>query len=202
MATKVIRTFIGSLEKGMKAMSIKKPTEGLYNGVDLKKLPKYICFQASHLKTKMTLNYIVLMLIITLLVVFSINRMEINSLNQKLREKEYILAPGVVDFTPASPQTISDSYLQSAVMDFLGQLGNINAINIEQQYRSLSTMMSPELKVRFLAEIADWISKVKADNITETLTITMLQQLLFIPISTPSKPTPDHTLTHRTQTTP
>ena len=40
----------------------------------------------------------------------------------------------------------------------------------------------------------------KPAGCTETLTITMVQQLLFISSSTLRKPTPDHTLTHRTHT--
>ena len=43
----------------------------------------------------------------------------------------------------------------------------------------------------------------KPAGCTETLTITMVQQLLFISLSTPPFQTPDHhTLTHRTHTTP
>ena len=40
----------------------------------------------------------------------------------------------------------------------------------------------------------------KPAGCTETLTITMVQQLLFISSSTLRTPTPDHTLTHRTHT--
>ena len=41
----------------------------------------------------------------------------------------------------------------------------------------------------------------KPAGCTDTLTITMVQQLLFISSSTLPIPTPDHTLTHRTPTT-
>ena len=169
------RRFIGPIEKGIKAMKFNKPPEGIVDGVDLRLLPKYICFKAAHLKTKVTMSYVMGILVLLLMVVFSLDRLEINSLYKQLREKEYILAPGVVDFTPASPQSVSDSYLQSAVLDLLSQLGNINPINIEEQYRSFSNQMSPELKVRFLAQTVDWILKVKAESITETLTISEKQ---------------------------
>ena len=171
MSKKLIKKLIGPLEKGIKAMKIHKPSEGVYEGTDLKELPSYICYKSALLREKLTLKYIIVMLILILSIVFISDRFEISSLYKKLREKEYILAPGVIDFTPAAPQSVSDSYVKSAVIDFLGQLGNVNPVNIEEQYRSLSSQMKPDLKVRFLAETSDWVKKVKAENITETLTV-------------------------------
>lgn len=162
---------VGPIEKGIQAAAIEKPKEGLYDGVDLRTLPKYICFRAALLQNKLTLQYIILILSAALLVLFIVSRQEVYSLYGKLRQKEYILAPGVMDFTPASPQSVPDSYVANAVVDFLGQLGNVTAGNIEEQYTSLADFMSPQLKVKFLAEAAGWKHKVKTDGISELLTI-------------------------------
>ena len=91
---------------------------------------------------------------------------------ERYRLKEYILAPGVMDFTTASPQTVSESYVADAVTDFLSQLGNVNPTNIDEQYESLSRSMSPELQIKFKMEIADWASQVKENGISQLLNVT------------------------------
>ena len=163
---------VGPIEKGIKAAELTKPAEGSYEGVDLRTLPKYICFRAALLHNKLTLQYVILILSALLLSHFVVTRKEVYSLYGKLREKEYILAPGVMDFTPAAPQSVPDSYVANAVMDFLGQLGNVTAGNIEEQYSALSESMSPQLRVKFLAEASSVKAKVKAEGISELLTIT------------------------------
>ena len=162
---------IGPIEKGIQAAQVEKPQDGTYEGVDLRTLPKYICFRAALLQNKLTLQYVILILASALLVHFIVSRQEVYSLYGKLRQKEYILAPGVMDFTPASPQAVPDSYVSSAVVDFLGQLGNVTAGNIDEQYTALSDFMSPQLRVKFLAEAAGWKAKVKTEGISELLTI-------------------------------
>ena len=163
---------IGSMEKGMKAAQVNSPPSGSYKGVNLKVLPKYLCFKAALMKEKILLQNLVLLIIGLFGVYFIITRYEISNLYSKLREKEYILAPGVVDFTPASPQTVTDSYVESAVMSFLRTLGNINPVNIDEQYTELSGYMSHDLKVRFDMETREWTEMVKLENISEVLKIT------------------------------
>ena len=163
---------IGSLEKGIAAAQVATPPQGSYEGVDLKMLPKYICFRAALLHNRLTQQYIILFLAALLVSHFIVTRFEVHSLYGKLRAKEYILAPGVQDFTPASAQSVPDSYVNEAVMEYLGQVGNVTAGNIEDQYKIISESMSPQLKIRFLAEASDFKAKVKAENISELLTVT------------------------------
>ena len=163
---------VGPVEKGIKAAELLKPTPGTYDGVDLRTLPKYICFKAALLHNKLTLQYIILILTALLVGHFVVTRQEVYKLYGKLRDKEYILAPGVMDFTPASPQSVPDSYVASAVVDFIGQLGSITFGNIDEQYSVLSESMSSQLKVKFLAEAAGFKEKVKAEGISELFTIT------------------------------
>ena len=116
---------VGPIEKAFQAAAIERPPEGTFDGVDLKTLPRYICFKAALLHNKLTLQYVILILVGLLGAYFIVSRIEIHSLYGKLRAKEYILAPGVMDFTPASPQSVPDSYVSNAVVDFLSLLGSV-----------------------------------------------------------------------------
>ena len=161
-----------AMDKGIEAAQVATPPAGVYKGVDLKILPKFITFKAAMLKEKLTLQYVLAIHLAAFALNFGLSRFEIHSLETKLREKEYILAPGVMDFTPASPQSVPDSYVLNASMSFLSQLGNINAANIDEQYRRLSDFMAPELRIRFLDETQDWKNTVKNENISEVLRVT------------------------------
>lgn len=163
---------IGPMEKGIEAAQVCSPPADSYEGVSLKVLPKYLCFKAALLKEKLLLQNVVFLLIGIFTVYFIVTRYEIGNLHSKLREKEYILAPGVVDFTPVSPQIVTDSYVENAVMSFLRTLGNINPVNIDEQYTELSSYMSPDLKIRFDMETSEWAEMVKLENISEVLKVT------------------------------
>lgn len=162
---------VGAMEKGIEAARLATPPQGVYEGVDLRVLPKYICFRAALLREKMMLQYVVLVVIAAFAGHFILSRYEISSLYTKLREKEYILAPGVQDFIPAAPQTVPDRHVIAAAMDYLGQLGNINPTNIDDQYGRLSEAMTPQLRAQFLSEASEWQAKVKSDNLSEVMTV-------------------------------
>lgn len=161
-----------AMDKGIEAAQMATPPVGVYKGVDLKILPKYVAFKAAMIKQRMTLQYILAIHLGAFALHFVLARVEIHSLETKLREKEYILAPGVMDFTTASPQSVSDTYVVNAGLSFLGMLGNVNASNIDEQYKRLSTFMSPELRIQFEEEAREWREMVKTENISEILRIT------------------------------
>lgn len=163
---------IGSMEKGIEAAQLTAPPVGTFEGVDLSVMPKYICFKAALLKEKVLLKNIILLMLGVFSVYFLISRNEISGLYTKLREKEFILAPGVVDFTPASPQSVTDGYVDNAVMSFVRTIGNTNPVNIDDQYADIASYMSHDLKVRFEMETSDWVETVKLENISEVLKVT------------------------------
>lgn len=167
-----VNEMIGAMEKGIKAAQIVTPPQGSYQGVDLKTLPKYISFRAALVRSQLTQQYMILILAFLLVAHFVATRIEVYSLYGKLRAKEYILAPGVMDFTPASAQAVPDSYVADAVMEYLGQLGNVTSGSIDEQYKLLASSMSPQLQTKFLSEASDFKNKVKAENISELLTVT------------------------------
>lgn len=168
---KVKNSIIGPKEKGMKKVLVESQPSGTYQSVDLKYLPKYISYKASLLKEKMTLKMVIATLLTVFCVHFGTSRIEISSLHKMLREKEYILAPGVLDFTTASPQAVPDSYVNDAVTDFLSDLGNVSSNNIDEQYNSLKRFMNDKLKVAFEMETTEWVRQVKAENISQILTV-------------------------------
>lgn len=167
-----VNEMLTAMDKGIEAAEVSAPPVGVYKGVDLRILPKYVAFKAAMIKQRMTLQYILAIHLGAFALHFILARVEIHNLESKLREKEYILAPGVMDFTTASPQSVSDTYVVNAAMSFVGMLGNINASNIDEQYKRLSTFMSPELGIQFEEEAREWRETVKAENISEILRIT------------------------------
>lgn len=166
---------IGPIEKGFQKAELSVPPKGSYEGVDLSILPKYIAYKSALLREKMTLYYVLGAISLLFFSHYFVSRLEISSLHGKLREKEYILAPGVLDFTKASPQMIPNSYVHDAAMDFLSSLGNVSAANIDEQFTSLKRFMSKELKVQFDVDTVDWIEQVKTDNISQILKVTDLE---------------------------
>lgn len=163
---------IGAMEKGIEAAKLSTPPAGTYEGIDLTTLPKFICFKAAVLKSQTTFQYVIIALSVVFCTYAVIREYSFLNFMHRYRLKEYILAPGVMDFTKASPQTVSEHYVNDAVMDFLSQLGNVNPTNIDEQYRSLSRFMSPQLSVKFQMEVSDWVEQVKENKISQILEVT------------------------------
>ncbi len=158
---------IGPKEKEFEKIPTDLP-KGVHTGKEhLKNLPKYIAYRAALLREKLLLTYLCILISSLFLIYFVISRVEISNLYAKMRVKEYILAPGVLDFTTATPQSIPDSYVHDAVSDFLSNLGNVNASNIIEQYASLKRFMSEPLKIQFDADAKDWIQQVKSEDLAQ-----------------------------------
>ena len=162
---------VGAMEKGIEAARLSSPPAGVYQGVDLRLLPKFICYRAAMLREKMMLQYALICVITLAIGQFIGSRYEVSGLHKLLREKEYILAPGVQDFIPAAPQTVPDRHVVAAAMDYLAQIGNVNPVNIDDQYERLTESMTPALRAQFLAEARAWKAKVKADSLSEVMTV-------------------------------
>jgi hypothetical protein len=171
-ASRLLQSYlIGPMEKGFETAKLQAPPAHVVDGIDLRVLPKFICYKAALLREKVALQFWLALLAAAFLIVFLGSRWEVHSLNTKLRAKEYILAPGVQDFIAVSPQSVPDSHVQNAAMEFLQTFGNFNPTNIEEQYRRLTESMSPDLRVQFELEAAPWRAKVKDDGISQILSI-------------------------------
>lgn len=165
------KDMIGPIEKGFEKAKLELPPQGVYEDVDLKVLPKYISYKAALLKEKLTLKYVLGIVIVLFSVQFLSSKLEISRLHKNLREKEYILAPGVLDFTTASPQSIPDGYVDDASMEFISLLGNVNKTTIVEQYKILKRFMSRELQIKFEMEVSSWMDQVKTEDISQTISI-------------------------------
>ena len=161
---------IHAKDKGIVPKDLAIPPE-IPKKSELSYLPKYICYKAALLREKLVLSYVVAVLSLLFIVYFVISRIEISHLHDQLRAKEYILAPGVLDFTPASPQAIPDSYVHDAATDFISSLGNINASNIEEEYSGLKRFMSDTFKIQFEVETKPWITQVQHEDLAQIINI-------------------------------
>lgn len=158
---------IGAMEKGVEAARLTAPPQGVYEHINLKDMTKFISYKAAKLRETVTLKYVLAIVVGLLCIEFTVSRIEILGLQQMLREKEYILAPGVSDFTPASAHAVSDSYVEQATTYFIGLLGNVSTNNVESRFEQLSEFMEAKLKARFDMEVSSWVNTMKAEGVTE-----------------------------------
>lgn len=163
---------IGPMEKGFEAARLQTPHAHVIDGVDLRVLPKYICYRAALIREKLSLQYALALVSIAFVGLFLTSRIEVSRLNLKLREKEFILAPGVLDFTPVAPQSVPESHIQNAAMEFLQNFGTFTSVNIAEQYARLADNMSQELRVQFEMESSSWVARVKNEAIAQILSVT------------------------------
>ncbi|PIS10103.1 MAG: hypothetical protein COT73_11205, partial [Bdellovibrio sp. CG10_big_fil_rev_8_21_14_0_10_47_8] len=162
---------INEKSKNIAGKVIATPKVGL-DSVNLRQLPKYLCYRASLLRDKMTLQYVLALVIAAWTIQYTVDRFSDNELMKRYRQKEFILAPSnIVGFTPARPQGVPESYVDDAANTFMGHLGNVNPANIEENYKLLAKYMSSELKIQFQAEVNDWIKTVKEENVSEILKV-------------------------------
>lgn len=160
---------MSSKDKGFEPNTLKHPPDLDFK--DFSKLPKYISYKAALLREKLILSYVVTVMASVFLVYFAISRIEIARLYDQLRTKEYILAPGIRDFTPVNPQSLPDSYVHDAVSDFISSLGNINASNILEEYSGLKRFMSDGFKIQFDMETKEWVKQVQSDDLAQIISI-------------------------------
>lgn len=157
---------VDPLKKGIKKAKLEVPAIGIVDGVDLRAMPKFICYKSALIKEKILWQNLSFGLLLVLTVLFTVDRFQINRLSKLYREKEYIVLP---DYIPVSPHTISDRYVKEATETFLNLLGNINSKSIDRQYSKLTENMNLPLRRRFEEETFEWKEYVKSENITEVL---------------------------------
>jgi soluble lytic murein transglycosylase-like protein len=161
------------MEKGMEAAKLAAPAQGVYEGVDLSVLPKYICFKAALLREKLTLQYAILILTVILGGHFVLTRFEVASLYTKLREKEYILAPGVQDFIPAAPQRVPERHVIAAAMDYPRALRMINRAWDEKSELRANTLIQAAFPKEFFETVKVQSKQNKLDPV---LVLSLIRQ--------------------------
>ncbi|MBP6218547.1 MAG: hypothetical protein KA436_08175 [Oligoflexales bacterium] len=163
---------VSSKDKGVSPKALESPPNGkVLSNQKLSQLPKYISYKAALLREKLILSYVVMIISCMFVAYFAVSRLEIARLYEQLRTKEYILAPGIRDFTPVSPQSIPDSYVHDAVSDFVSSLGNINASNILEEYSGLKRFMSDTFKIKFEVETKEWVKQVQNEDLAQLVNL-------------------------------
>ena len=163
---------IGPKEKGCEKESIRNPPA---DKPGFTSLPRYIAYKSALLREKLLLSRILAIVIVLAVGHFIMARIELAQLQKELRRKEYILAPGVIDFTTASPGTVPDRYIEGAVREFIYKLGNVDRGNIEDQYRSLMESMGSLLRIQFEADVGEWVTQVKSEGMAQIVDISSLK---------------------------
>lgn len=154
---------IGIKQKGIEGVKVMTPD---LKNINFEKLPRYISYKSALLKQKIALEYFLIAVVIILGSAYLSERSNNASLVAKLREKEYIVLP---DFITVSPQSVSEEVINLAISDFISHLGNVNALDIEDNFIHIKKMMTPELRKEFDLQSAEVIEKFKTENITEKL---------------------------------
>ena len=162
---------IGPMEKGIAAARLKTAPIGMYEGVDLRTLPKFVSYRAAILREKVADKFIILILLVLLVSHYGFTRLEIAKYQEQLRTKEFLVVPGALNFAAVSPHSVKDSEIRNYVSRYLSLLGNVNSRNIEENYTYLIGVMSQELALRFEMEAQEWISNVKSDRVTEIISV-------------------------------
>jgi hypothetical protein len=95
------------------------------------------------------------------------DRYLIKSLEIKLREKEYILAPGVVDFARVKAQLIPKVYVEEFAKTLAKTLGSFSARDIESQYRDLEKYLAVDFRIKFREETKKTLKEISTNDVSE-----------------------------------
>lgn len=111
-----------------------------------------------------TITLFALALIIT-------DRVTIHKLEMKLREKEYILAPGVTNFARVSPGIISKDYVKEFAETIAHTLGSFSAKQVEQRYSELEKYFASDFRIKFREKTKKDLSLLASNDIAEMFEI-------------------------------
>lgn len=159
---------ISPRDKGIKG-SVPKRVRN-YNGIDLSTLPKILSFKAAVAHNEIVLKHTLVAVLILWGIQFSVDQYNDLEMAREYRKKEFLLAPSeITGITPVKPSLVPATYVDDISSIYLSLLGNINALNIEENYAKLVKHMSDSLRMKFQAETSEWIETVKSENISEVL---------------------------------
>ncbi len=167
---------LSSIDKGVKAAEISRPPAGVYGDVDLRVLPKYISYKASNLREKTNLHFVMGLMLLAWISTFVIQNNRVEYWQTKFREKEFILVPSkIVGHTPATPQSVPDSYVKFAVKSFIQMSGTTTPSGIRDQLERFAGYMEKKLGSRYLADMEEWIELSEKKGLYEQVEHTNLK---------------------------
>ena len=159
---------INSKQKGIspKKIQVQSDEPGEY-----RHLPKYICYKAALLREKRMVVRLLTGTICIFIAYFIHSRLEISQLHDRLRSKEYILAPGLTNFVTVHPNLVPDSYVSHSVNDFISTFGNVSRGTIYEQFDGLKRYMTNDLRVRFDNATRKWIGQVNKEELSQIVKV-------------------------------
>lgn len=95
------------------------------------------------------------------------DRYLIKNLEYKLREKEYILAPGVVDFARVKAQLIPKTYVEEFAKTLAKTLGSFSARDVENQYKDLEKYLDAPFRIKFREETKRILKEISNNDVSE-----------------------------------
>ncbi|MBI2601894.1 MAG: hypothetical protein HYW48_02460 [Deltaproteobacteria bacterium] len=108
---------------------------------------------------------------IAALILIITDRVSLNELQTKLREKEYILAPGVMDFAKVNPGVISHDYVREFVESLSLSLGCFGASDIETRHRGLEKYMADDFRIRFRETTKKDLTLFTSNDVAELFSV-------------------------------
>ena len=132
-------------------------------------LPRPIVWRAAFLRSERTYRFVILILLTIIVVQEVLSRQESVRLMEMIREKEYIIVPGVLGVTTALPNNITDKELKNSLISLLELITNIDYQNIIDKHQRLLKYLSPALKISFRGQSRKMVKKFKKHSIAEIM---------------------------------
>lgn len=95
------------------------------------------------------------------------NQFTINDLQRQLRNKEYILAPGLTDFARVTPGIIAKEYVAEFAESLAAQLGNFTSKEVMDRYDSIEKYLASDFRIKFKEEITKELKLLASKDIAE-----------------------------------
>jgi hypothetical protein len=114
---------------------------------------------------------LLLSLAVSALVLVVSDRITIHDLESKLREKEYILAPGLTDFAKVTPGIISKDYVKEFAESIAVSLGSFSASEVERRYKDLEKYLAGDFRIKFREKTKKDLSLFATNDIAETFSV-------------------------------
>ena len=99
--------------------------------------------------------------------VTAFDRITIYRLETQLREKEYILAPGLTDFARVRPGVISSEYVKEFSESLASSLGNFSAREVEERYRTLEKYLANDFRIQFREDTTKQLKLLASNDVAE-----------------------------------
>lgn len=111
------------------------------------------------------------MLAVGMLILVITDRITIHDLEAKLREKEYILAPGVTNFAKVTPGIISKDYVTEFAESIAVSLGSFSANEVEKRYKDLEKYLTGDFRIKFREKTKKDLSLFASNDLAEMFSV-------------------------------